>query len=180
MSPWRLERVNRRLNPELFDTSPQTPSESGTGLSAVAARKIEGELRETRKQVSHLESMIEVLQSQLTTLAEASEKRTNAFSKAISSLEQDFREQTLIQNRQVQNLESKIRDQRVSDGQTEALVERFNMSLAQFDNKLAAMKKVVSEKDMTLMSYRRVIEQIVDEVEKLKESRSPREPSRFL
>lgn len=172
--------MNRRLNPELFSTTAQNSTESTSSLSAVTARKLEGENREIRKQVSHLESMIEVLQVQLKTLTENTEKRTNAFSKAISSLEQDFREQTLIQSRQLQHIESKLRDQRVADGQTEALVERFNMSLSQFENKLASLKKIISEKDMTLMSYRRVMEQIVDEVEKLKKSRDPRTPSNYL
>jgi len=134
----------------------------------VATRKLETELKETKKKVSHLESMVEVLQSQMKNLNQSYDKRTDLFSKAISELEKELRDHQLIQNRNNQKIDEKLRQQRVSEGQVESMVDRFNTSLAQFENKLNTLQKALSEKQMTLMSYRGIIEQIVDEVEKLK------------
>jgi len=136
--------------------------------SMVATRKLETELKETKKKVSHLESMVEVLQSQMKNLNQSYDKRTDLFSKAISELEKELRDHQLIQNRNNQKIDEKLRQQRVSEGQVESMVDRFNTSLAQFENKLNTLQKALSEKQMTLMSYRGIIEQIVDEVEKLK------------
>ncbi len=134
----------------------------------VATRKLETDLKETKKKVSHLESMVEVLHSQMKHLNQGHEKRTDLFSKAISELEKELRDHQLIQNRNNQKIEEKIRQQQVSEGQVESMVDRFNTSLAQFENRLNTLQKALSEKQMTLMSYRGIIEQIVEEVEKLK------------
>lgn len=149
--------------------------------SVMATRRLEKELHETKKKVSHLESLLEVIQVQVAKMNENGERRTDAFSKAISSLENDLRNQDLAQTKRLQKIESRLRNQHIVDGQVEALVDRFNMSLVQFENKLSSLQKVISEKEMTLISYRRVMEQIVDEVEKLKAKQDPRRStSQFL
>ena len=85
------------------------------GASMVATRKLEAELKDTKKKVSHLESMVEVLQSQMKNLNQSHEKRTDLFSKAISELERELREHQLIQNRNNQKMDEKMRQQRVSE-----------------------------------------------------------------
>lgn len=136
--------------------------------SAVATRQLQADLKEANKKISHLESMIEVLQTQMSVLSTNNERRTEAFSKALSELEKDFREQHLIHARSQKIVEEKFRDQKIKDGQVESIIERFNTSLSHFENRLSSLQKVISEKEMTLLTYRRIIEQIVDEVEKLK------------
>lgn len=160
--------MNRRLNPELFHLNSNSEEVTPPGASMVATRKLETELKETKKKVSQLESMVEVLQSQMRNLNQSHEKRTDLFSKAISELEKELRDHQLIQNRNNQKMDEKIRQQRAGEGQVESMVDRFNTSLAQFENKLNTLQKALSEKQMTLMSYRGIIEQIVEEVEKLK------------
>jgi chromosome segregation ATPase len=134
----------------------------------LATRRLENELKETKKKVSQLESLVEVLQSQFKHHSQSNEKRTDLFSKAISELERELREHQLVQNRQNQKMEEKLKQNRINDGQVESLIERFNNNLAQFETKISVLQKALSEKQMTLMSYRSIIEQIVDEVEKIK------------
>ena len=131
---------------------------------------MESELKATNKRLSHVESLLEVIQSQMNVMASNNERRTDAFSKALSELEREFREQNLTQSRTLKHVEEKFRDQQVKDSQTEMMVERFNTTLTQFENKLAVLQKVLSEKEMTLLTYRKIIEQIVEEVEKMKTS----------
>lgn len=167
--------MNRRLNPELFNKTSESNDVQPSGPSMVATRELEKELKSAKKRISHLESLLEVVQSQIRITSENTDKRTQVFSKAISELEKDIREQGLENSRRMQNIEGRMRDQKVVEGQVENMVDRFNMNLMQFENKLSSLQKVISEKEMTLMSYRRIIEQIVDEVEKLK---NPRNASR--
>lgn len=160
--------MSRRLNPDLFGPNASTSQAPETSYSAVAARKTQEDLKETNKRLSHLESLVEVLQSQMTVMNNNAEQRTEVFSKALSEMEQSFRHEALSQERKSKHIEERFRDQKMKDSQMEAIVDRFNSSLVQFENKLAVLQKVISEKEMTLVSYRRIIEQIVDEVEKLK------------
>ena len=165
--------MNRRLNPEIFGSSSEASHEmESQHYSAVAVRKLEEELKQSKKRISHLESLVEILQTQLKNVDAAQKQRTDAFSKALSELEKDLRDQDLRQARGLENMKSQIKDQRVMEGQVESLVERFNMSLMQFENKLSVLQKVLSEKEMSMMSYRNILEKIVDEVERLKQSRS--------
>ena len=172
--------MNRRLNPDLFGPQGAPNETPDANYSAVASRKMEEELRETKKRVSHLESLLEVVQSQMSVMSNNNEQRTEAFSKALSELEKDFRESNLTQTRHMQHFEERFCDQKVKDGQMENMVDRFNTNLLQFENKVSTLQKVLSEKEMTLMSYRRIIEQIVDEVEKLKNKPNQVAPSQFI
>ncbi len=166
--------MHRRLNPDLFDPSSSSVESTESNYSVVASRKLESELKDTKKRVSHLESLIEVMQSQMAVMNRNGEQRTEVFSKALSGLEQEFREESLARSRQAKHVEERFRDQRMKDSQMEAIVDRFNSTLVQFENKLSVLQRVLSEKEMTLVTYRRIIEQIVDEVEKLKVRPMPR------
>lgn len=169
--------MNRRLNPELFSphTTPQETASSGASM--VLGRQLEQDLKETKKRVSHLESLLEVVQSQLKTLHQQAEKKTETLTKTVHQLEHELREQNLTTQRKIDALQGRLKEQRIMEGQMESMIERFNSNIMQFENKLAVLQKVISEKDMTLMTYRNIIEQIVDEVEKLKSrSGSHRQP----
>ncbi len=165
--------MNRRLNPDLFGPSQSVMESEDSRYSAVATRQLQSELKTANKRISHLESLVEVLQTQMGVMSHNNERRTEAFSKALSELEKDFREQNLSQARALKMVEERFRDQKIKDGQMESIVDRFNTTLSQFENKLATLQKVLSEKEMTLLTYRRIIEQIVEEVEKLKRSNTP-------
>ncbi len=162
--------MNRRLNPDIFGENSTTKESLETSYSAVAVRNLEAELKSAKKRISHLESLIEVIQSQMITNQSTTERRTEAFSKALSALEGDSREQALKHHRLKEQIGDRFRDQRMKDSQMENMIDRFNNSLAQFENKIATLQKVLSEKEMTLMTYRKIMERIVDEMEKLKKS----------
>lgn len=160
--------MSRRLNPELFNNNPSVSDTVESSSSMVATRRLEQELKQAKKRISHLESLIEVMQSQMRITTDNTDKRTQVFSKAISELEKDLRESELSQNKRMDNFEARVQDNQVVEQQVENLITRFNSSLMQFENKISVLQKVISEKDMTLMSYRRILEQLIDEVEKLK------------
>ncbi len=168
--------MNRRLNPDLFGPSHSPVEAEEIRYSAVATRQVQTDLKTANKRISHLESLIEVLQTQIGVMSHNNERRTEAFSKALSDLEKDFREQNLEQTRVQRHIENRFRDQKMKDNQIESIVDRFNNNLSQFENKIATLQKVISEKEMTLLTYRRIIEQIVEEVEKLKRPT----PDKFL
>ena len=158
--------MSRKLNPDLFDSKGTHPE--GTSSGEVASSRLRQELVATQKRLSSVESLVETVQSQIKTMAENENKKTQAFSKAIMDLETDFYEQSLVQKRGLEHLGHRLREQKMTDEQIEGLIERFNNNIAQFENKLAVLKKTISEKDMNFITYREILEQIVNDIEKLK------------
>ena len=132
------------------------------------ARKLESDIRAANKRLSSIESLLEVIESRMTLMASNDKRRAEAFSQALGELERDFREHKLSQSQSLEEMAEKFRDQKVKEGQIEMMVERFNNTLSQFENKLSVLQKVLSEKDLNLLSYRKIMEQIIDEVETLK------------
>ena len=160
--------MNRRLNPQLFEDNSPTEKVEAPTYSAVASEKLNKDISEMRKVISHLESVVEVLQSQVSQVSKISDKRTEAFSKALSDMEISMKGQSRELQEKNQAFEMQLNERRELDQKIENMVDRFNMSLQQFENRLATLQKVISDKEMAMMSYRNIIEQIVDEVEKLK------------
>ena len=160
--------VNRQLNPDLFDSVEKNPKVELNSSNGLALRQLQKKVKQTDKKLSAIESLVEVLQSQVKVMGENEMKRTEAFSKAITDLEKSFQEGSLKQEGQLREINDRLGENEVVSEQVASLIERFNSNISQFENKMAALKSVISEKEMKLMSYREIIEQLVHDVEKLK------------
>ena len=160
--------MSRRLNPELFNTAEKGSEMIPPPLTGITLRQLQKELKQTQKKLSTVESLVELLQTQLKTMGENGDKKTEAFSKAITDLEKNFQEESLTQKHRSQQVTNRLKEREIADEQIQSLIERFNNNIAQFENKLAALKNTLSEKQMNLISYREIIEQLVHDVEKLK------------
>ena len=160
--------MQRRLNANLFDQELTQPIEERPQFSAVAYQKMNEEMEALRKKVSSLESQVEVLRGQLSQKSSQYEQKFDRLSRAMTQLEQQDRQANLALSRKVRALEEAMGERKVIDGKIENMVDRYNMSLQNFENRLTSLQKVISDKELTLMKYQAVIEQIYKEVEKLK------------
>ena len=160
--------MQRRLNANLFDQELTQPIEERPQFSAVAHQKMNEEMEALRKKVSSLESQVEVLRGQLSQKSSQYEQKFDRLSRAMTQLEQQDRQANLALSRKVRALEEAMGERKVIDGKIENMVDRYNMSLQNFENRLTSLQKVISDKELTLMKYQAVIEQIYKEVEKLK------------
>ena len=159
----------RQLNPDFFNQGNKSleaiqPSSS----SQILLRELQKELKQNKTQISELESLVETLQSQIKTMAENEEKKTSAFSEAITELEQSFNREKLSKEQKLKQINLLLRDRESADQQTKSLVERFNTNISQFENQLTSLKNTLSEKHISLMNFREIIDQLVNDVEKLK------------
>ena len=124
-----------------------------------------------KKTLSRLESQVEVLRGQLAQVGDRSEKKDQRISKAMTHLEQQDRQSNLELLQKVRRLEEQMKERKVIDGKISNMVDRYNMSLQQFENRLSSLQRVISEKEMTLMKYHSAIELIFKEIEKMKTDR---------
>jgi len=163
--------VHRRLNPQLFDDAGTQQVGEKPHFSAVASKKMEEEMNLLKKSVSRLESQVEVLRGQLAQVGDRTEKRNDRISKAMTHLEQQDRQSNLELLQKVRRLDEQMKERKIIDGKIGHMVDRYNMSLQQFENRLSSLQRVISEKEMTLMKYHSAIEQIFKEIDKMKNER---------
>lgn len=163
--------MHRRLNPQLFDSVGGNNVSEKADYSAIANKKMAEEVLVLKKSVSHLESQVEVLRGQLAQFTDRTEKRTDRISKAMTQVEQQDRQANLEILQKVRTFETNLKESRVIDGKIENMVDRYNMSLRQFENRLTSLQKVISEKEMTLMRYNSALETIFKELEKMKKEK---------
>ena len=160
--------MQRRLNPQLFEQNTPQNLDERAHFSAVASKKMEEELRGTKKALSRTESQVEALRGQLSQVVSQYDKKINRLSKALADMENQQRDSGLKLSQKTRQLEEQMRERKIIDGKIEIMVDRYNNSLQQFENRLAALQKVISEKEMTLMKYNSAIELIFKEIEKMK------------
>ena len=158
----------RRLNPQLFDENGSQQVAEKPHFSAVASKKMGDEMNHLKKTLSRLESQVEVLRGQLAQVSDRSEKKSERVSKAMTQLEQQDRDSNLQLSQKIRRLEEQMAERKVIDGKITNMVDRYNMTLQQFENRLTSLQKVISEKEMTLMKYHSAIELIFKEIEKMK------------
>ena len=159
----------RQLNPEVFNPAGKNLESTQPSSSVqIFLRELQKELKQNKKQISELESMVELFQNQIKTLAENEEKKTSAFSKAITELEESFNKEKLSKEEKLKQINLRLKDRELVNEQIQTLVERFNTNISQFENQLTSLKNTLSEKHISLMNFREIIDQLVNDVEKLK------------
>ena len=163
--------MQRRLNPQLFDENADSGVEESSHFSVIANKKMEEEILGANKSISRLESQVEVLRSQLSQTLTRYDKKLDSQSKALVQLENRHRETNLQLTQKTRMLEEQMRERKLIDNKIEVMVDRYNTSLQQFENRLAALQKVISEKEMTLLKYNSALELIFAEIEKMKANR---------
>lgn len=157
--------MGRKLNSNIFqspniDQDPVSPS-------VVAVRNLEEELRRTKRNVGQLESLVEVLQSQVNVLAKEQEHRLVGVSQALHQMEKSIETQQRQMKLNQAQFAEHINEHKEKDLQVEVLIERFNESLSMFENQMHVLKKKVESGDLSLINFRKVLEAVVSQVDRL-------------
>ena len=95
--------------------------------------------------------MSQGLGSQSTSI-EKLQKNVERNNKFIESLHKDLNESKA-------NLSSKINERKVQESKIEDLLDRQNMVIRNFENRLTAMQKIINEKEIQLMNYASVLQE---------------------
>ena len=168
--------MNRELNPNLFgqslapgtqfeDDSPQlqdsapvpgvpTPPRSAQAQAAgyfpLELKALEAQVQSSRTQIGSIEQKIGALGSQLQELARATNARLERFTAALKRLEEA--QAHLHQDLGAKNavLAGKVNERKVNDDKILDLIERHNVIVRNFENRLVSLQRTLSEQELQL------------------------------
>ena len=175
--------MQRELRPDLFqnfeDTGSKASQNPNTGSPDVHEdwdlQNMKSELKQLRHYFEHskqrmdqLEQKIEASASQfqefmrttslrLERLTSAVQKTQEQSSQALHGLQADFAA-----------VRGRVNERRLSEGKVEELMDRQNMMIRNFESRMAALQKLVADKEMKLMNFAGLLDDARREIQRIK------------
>ena len=147
--------MSRKLSSNLFSDMPPAAEEvrvpSPTSRTQMESQKLE--IGEIRRGLQQLTSQVEILSAQMQQLSHHNEQRLQRQSQAISDMEKGLHRTFAEIDNRLQHTHQKIKDNTMDYSKMESLLERQNLIIQSFESKLAALKRVIEEKEKLLMKY---------------------------
>jgi chromosome segregation ATPase len=186
--------MHRELNPQLFGNAtpvekigqPVDPSQPAAGIMGRTAagevptanrpvayppidiKAIEGQVNALRSAHLQLEKRTDAIQSQLQELARTTNARLERFTAAIVRLEETMSQGQRENTTKFAQIVAKVNERKVSDNKVTELLDRHNHIIRNFENRLLALQRLVSEQEMALHNSQAALEEARSEIVRLK------------
>jgi primosomal protein N'' len=168
-------KVHKKLNPGLFDeVSTNNPTDrTGTfatpthglphhGLSPssnMEVQRINEEVQGIKAKLRNYDNQMEVFKNQLTDFVHSFDQRFDRLSQALSRVEKSIHAQGRDTEDKLRGVREKIQSQGFEDAKVEGLIERQTVALRNFENRMAAMQKMLNEKELLIMKCTEALKQ---------------------
>ncbi len=177
--------MHRELNPQLFankpDKTPDSPGPLGASskptLSQQAqnylpteVRALENQVHTVKMGVSMVEKKLESMGLQMQEFARATATRFERFSQSLARLEEAMAQGNQELTNKYGTLTGKLNERRVNDGKIQEMVDRHNHIVRNFENRLTALQRTLSEQEMQLMASNATLDEARQEIMRLKRS----------
>jgi chromosome segregation ATPase len=183
--------VHRELNPELFGTpssveggdQPVDPSRPATRVMGRAAepaakrassylpgdlKALEAHVNTLRVAMMQLEKRVESNQAQMQELARSTAMRLERFGSVITRMEETIAQSHQESTARFAQVAAKVNERKVTDSKVQELLDRHNHIVRNFENRMLALQRVVSEQEMALHNSQAALEEARNEIARLK------------
>jgi len=171
--------THRELNPFLFGTSsvhdrnPVDPNKPAAGIMGRGAENaparpayLPGDIKALEHQINSLkvaliqaEKRAEGMTAKIEEVARTVHMRLERFSQALIRLEEmhnSFKQETTGKLAQIV---AKVNERKVNDTKVQELIDRHNMIVRNFENRLLSLQRLVSEQEMALHNAQAALEE---------------------
>jgi chromosome segregation ATPase len=149
----------RELHPELF----------GDRILTEASEKvILDPLESLRRRVRNNEIQTHALQQKVDKIALSMEQKTAQIQNNIKNFETQMK--TSLQELQAfqSTFSTRLNDHKTSDHRIQDLVDRHNIIVQQFEQRMQGLQKVTSEQEYKLLTYKNTLNEILSEIKNLR------------
>jgi chromosome segregation ATPase len=187
-----LMTMHRELNPQLFGTQshaekighPMGPQQAAPGImgkgaeSAAAAqarqvpyppidiKAIEHQINTLKVALMQMEKRVDSIASRSEDLMRTVHGRLERFSQAIGRLDEVQTQHQQENTGKFAQIAAKVNERKVSDTKVQELVDRHNMVIRNFENRLLSLQRVVSEQEMALHNAQAALEEARAELQR--------------
>jgi chromosome segregation ATPase len=181
--------MHRELNPHLFGSKsggdkpaastpgpfdPLLPSQTSSGMPKIPnsippeVKQLETQVQALKLQLQSSEKRSEVLIAQLQELSRSTTSRFERVSQALTRLESSAAQQFQEINSKYAGLASKVNERKVQDAKIQEMLDRHNLIVRNFENRLTHLQRVISEQEMHLLNASAALEDARQEIARLK------------
>lgn len=166
--------MHKKLNPSLFNpvstekVQSQAPSHNQQmGLpivppqvtGALEAHKLFEELQSLKTKMRTYDSQLEVLRNQMSEFVRTLDQRFERVSQALSRLEKAVHNQSRDAETKIKQVREKIQSHGFEEAKIEGLIERQTVIIRNFENRVAALQKIVNDKELLNMKFAEALRQ---------------------
>lgn len=184
--------MHRELNPQLFGAkavvekigSPvdqQQPATSILGKSPeqqaqsrqvpyppVDIKAIEHQIATLKMALMQMEKRTDSIVHKIDELGRNVHNRLERFSAAILRFEENQSQQNQDATAKFAHIIGKVNDRKITETKVQELVDRHNMMIRNFENRLTSLQRLVSEQEMALHNSQAALEEARSEIARLK------------
>jgi len=148
--------MSRTLNPQLF------------GPLETPVVKVDASHQQVAKRIRDLEAQIEVVNQKMDRWAQILDGRIQQLTQSQKNTVEQIKLVTDGFNRQMAALHSKINERKTSDVKTQELIDRHNILVQNFENRIGQIQKITNEQEMKLIAYQATYDEVLREIRNLK------------
>lgn len=169
----RDEPSGRRQTPQMQDSeaAPAIPAgraQGSPGYFPMELKALEGQIQAAKAQIASCDQKADATAFQMQEFARALSARLERFSSALKRLEesQSQQQQEMVAKHAV--LAGKINERKTNDDKIIDLIERHNVIVRNFENRLVTLQRVLSEQELQLHASNAALEEARVELAKIK------------
>jgi septation ring formation regulator EzrA len=140
----------------------------GSAYFPLELKALETNVQGARAQMASMEQKTEALAVQVGELARSVNARLERFSSALKRLEEAQAQQAQDFSAKNAVLAGKVNERKVNDNKILDLIERHNILVRNFENRLVALQRTLSEQELQLHASSAALEEARDELAKIK------------
>lgn len=160
-----MERTDRRLHSGLFQ---QMDRETEIDQVEFSSELTLGSLNSMKKMESRIENLQEDLQIHASEIEKRTLQRLERSNRRIKFLEKKMDEVVESFQSKWRQLMGKVTEKTITDGRIQALFDRHNHLVHQFENRLSQMQRIIDEQKIQLMNAKDDLSRARREIERLK------------
>lgn len=117
------------------------------------------EVQGLKAKLRNSDNQMDVFKNQLTDFVHSFDQRFDRLSQALSRMEKTIHAQSRDMEDKLRGVREKIQAQSFEEAKVEGLIERQSIAIRNFENRLAAMQKLLNEKELLLMKCTEALRQ---------------------
>lgn len=140
------------------------------GYLPAELKAVEGQVQSARAQIAALEQRSEVLVAHIQEMARATNARLERFGAALKRLEEAQSHQAQEMTAKHAVIASKVNERKVTDDKILDLIDRHNVIVRNFENRLVTLQRTLSEQALQLNASHAALDEARQELAKLKKT----------
>lgn len=149
-------------------TPPQTRPGQPIPFPSIDLRVLEAQVSQIKASLQHFDRKVEQLSTRFNELTRDTQGRLDRYGQQLMRLEDGIQRLTADTSQRVATLAGRVNERKLSDSKVQELVDRHNLMIRNFENRLSSLQKLAADQEQALLSAHAALEDARVELSRLK------------